>query len=337
MSLLSELITRKLIPQLGDSVAEHFIVGRSRMHASQMPPGVELISHKITGKRVLVKGDRFYNNTRGITAVWPEMKLNEMSKLKMIYVVDGYLDYQLGNYRVKCGPGNCIAIAPGVPHPDGMRSYLDSEKSTFAQVLFFMLHPNALECWISGLKVGKRKEHNGYLILNQHLTMLFQVLMEELISGGHASYQTCAHLFVGFASILLEEANSGMAQPMAGEIDERINRHGEFSSSFATKLEDYIQVNLHENLKLENVARDMFFSRAQFTRVVRRETGKSFNELVLEYRMAKAKSLLLESDWTIFAISRFVGFNSPSYFNTIFKRHEGKTPTSFRLQHQKHA
>lgn len=337
MSALSEIIANKLIPQLRDDVAEHFIVARPQMRASQMPSGVELIPHKIIGKRVLVKGDRFYDNTRGITATWPKMNLNEVSKLKMAYVLGGHIDYQLGDYRVRCGPGNCIAIPPGIPHPDGARSYLDSEKSTFAEVLFFMLHPNALECWISRLEAGKSKTRKAYLILNQHLTMLFQVLMEELMSGGSGTRQNCGHLFVGLTSILLREANSGNAQAIVGHIEEGIIRHGKPGSSFVTKLEDYIQINLHENLKLEKVAHDMFFSRAQFTRIVRRETGKSFNELVLEYRMAKAKNLLSESDWTISAIAGFVGFNTPSYFNTVFKQLEGKTPTEFRLQHQKHA
>ena len=40
--------------------------------------------------------------------------------------------------------------------------------------------------------------------------------------------------------------------------------------------------------------------------------------------------LLKETDWKIARIAQHVGLNDPRYFNAVFKRHTGITPTEYR-------
>ena len=293
-----------------------------------MPRGARLISCPIVGKREVMKGQRYYGNVRGVTAYWRESGLNEVNKFKLVCVLDGYADFQLGGYKVQCGAGHFIFIPPGLPHPRGSCDVIDKEKSSFCNILYFALHPHALQCWIDRSRQGKDREKKNYLILHEHATMLFQVLMEEMITGERNQLEIGEMLLPGFFSVMLREAKADRIQTIISD-DSSTPRRME-NDDFASSLKHYVQANLHKPLLLENVAQHLFLSRAQFTRTVRRETGMSFNEFLVSHRMEKAIELLQNSDWTITAISIFVGFKSPSYFNTVFKQHTGKTPMQFR-------
>ncbi|ADR20713.1 hypothetical protein MATR_16620 [Marivirga tractuosa] len=61
--------------------------------------------------------------------------------------------------------------------------------------------------------------------------------------------------------------------------------------------------------------------------------GKSFNEVLNEYRIAHAKKLLKSSDFAHFKIEAIAlesGFNNKVTFNKAFKKFEGQTPSEFK-------
>ena len=61
--------------------------------------------------------------------------------------------------------------------------------------------------------------------------------------------------------------------------------------------------------------------------------GTTFTEYVLEQRLTCAYHMLADSarhDWTISAIAFEVGFGNLSYFNRVFRRRFGMTPSDAR-------
>ena len=63
------------------------------------------------------------------------------------------------------------------------------------------------------------------------------------------------------------------------------------------------------------------------------ETGKSFTHHVLERRLEKAAALLRDPQWRhrkIADIAAEVGFTDLSYFNRVFRRQYGATPSDLR-------
>ena len=336
---LSEIIRFKLIPWSQQNAAQRFIVARPKMSAAQMPPGAQIVPYQIRGKRVVVKNRRYYGNTRGVVALWPEAGLNEVNKLKLACVLGGHIDYQLGDYRLRCGPGHFIFIPPGTPHSDSSCPYVDMQKSASCELLFFLLHPNALQCWVSRSRPNQGREQEGnYLILHERVTLLFRALLEETLEAQTQPDSICEQLLSVFLSVLLREAEDGHYQPVRGS-DLNLSP-ADFPAiaphtNFTISLEQHIQASLHKSLAATDISREMFLSRAQFDRTVRRETGKSFNQLLSEYRLEEAKKLLGESQWTASAIAAFVGFKSASYFRTFFRKHTGSTPSEFRAIQRK--
>ncbi|MFZ3358869.1 MAG: helix-turn-helix transcriptional regulator [Xanthobacteraceae bacterium] len=71
----------------------------------------------------------------------------------------------------------------------------------------------------------------------------------------------------------------------------------------------------------------------RYVHLLLEETGKSFTRHVLERRLELAVMLLRDPRWShrkIADIAAEVGFTDLSYFNRVFRRHYGETPSAFR-------
>ena len=338
MSYFAELLQHKLIPWSRQALHERFIVAKPNPEEMHLPAGVQVLPRKLRGKRVIVKNLRLYQNTRNIIALWPDDGLNEVSQLKLACVVSGHINYQLGTYAVRCGAGHFIFMPPGMPHPEGSFSYADTSQSGSCEVLFFALHQSAIECWISHWEGDEFKSGGRYLLLHGRTTALFRTMMEEVLADEEKSSQIGQDLFAGFLTMLQREVDADRLQPIRTNAPQWLTdtpRSKTPTGDFKNRLENFVQTNLHKPLTLDLVAREMFLSRTQFIRLVRRETDQSFNQFLTDYRIAEAKQLLQNSQWTAAAISYFVGFKSPSYFRTIFKQRTGQTPLEYRTAAQR--
>ncbi len=83
----------------------------------------------------------------------------------------------------------------------------------------------------------------------------------------------------------------------------------------------------------DEFAKAMNMSRSNLHLRLKAITGESALQFIHRVRLEKARKLLLDGTYTIAEISDKVGFNSPSYFTTCFKRHMGCNPSEY-LQEQ---
>ncbi|BBY22651.1 helix-turn-helix transcriptional regulator [Mycobacterium stomatepiae] len=85
-----------------------------------------------------------------------------------------------------------------------------------------------------------------------------------------------------------------------------------------------------EPLSLRDVAGEVGLTPGHLTTVVRRRTGRTVQEWIIERRMAEARTLLEETDLPIAEIARRVGVFDPGYFTRLFSREHGMTPRDWR-------
>lgn len=84
---------------------------------------------------------------------------------------------------------------------------------------------------------------------------------------------------------------------------------------------------------LQNLASETEFSQSTLSLIINNISKKTFIEYLNEMRVEQAKELLTDEhyeNYTITAIGLESGFNSKSTFYTVFKKHTGLTPFSFR-------
>ena len=102
-------------------------------------------------------------------------------------------------------------------------------------------------------------------------------------------------------------------------------------SRFMEQLKEAIDKRMEDaHLKMDDLGEELGMSRVQLYRKVKALTGLSPVELLRKMRLQKAYSLLLNSDKTISEIAYEVGFGTPSYFSSCFKKQFDKYPTDLR-------
>lgn len=308
---------------------ERFIVARPGMTAAQMPEGVVLARKKLIGPRVVVKNQRIYGNTRNLIAEWPNADMQEVGHYKMVCVLSGAIDFQVGEYSVQCGDGFLLLLPPEMPRTTA--AFNAKDKS--CEVLSIILRSNAVQCFVSRAKPGQARMGyiENYLFTTPRLFEIMRLITEELEELQEESERVCNELLTAFWIVLLRELQQERyITPGPMGRPEMLSIEDKSASDFKTELLYYIRKHLNQNPTLEQAARGMHLSRAQFVRRMRQETGKSFVQFLTDYRIEEGKILLRESDWTIVAIAAFLGFRSPSYFQTVFRRYTGDNPSEYR-------
>ncbi|WBV60180.1 AraC family transcriptional regulator [Chryseobacterium camelliae] len=95
---------------------------------------------------------------------------------------------------------------------------------------------------------------------------------------------------------------------------------------------DYIHENYNQDPNVNIIAEDVNLSTPAFCRYFKKQTNMTFTDFVNNYRINQAKLLLLQNE-CVTDVCFHVGFESLSYFNKLFKKYTGETPTEFKKKH----
>lgn len=93
---------------------------------------------------------------------------------------------------------------------------------------------------------------------------------------------------------------------------------------------NYIDAHYKEEIKLDDLSRVVNLNPYYFCRLFKKATNSTFTEYLNFVRICKAEKLIITGANTISEISMDVGFSSVSYFNRIFKRYKGCTPSVYK-------
>ena len=102
-------------------------------------------------------------------------------------------------------------------------------------------------------------------------------------------------------------------------------------------IDRYIESNIENVLRIDDLAAQVGLSRYHFLRCFKRATGSSPLQYVLARRVEHARQLLSRSEESIAAVAYAAGFSSQSHLNAMFKRHFGVTPGAFVRVHRRPA
>lgn len=92
----------------------------------------------------------------------------------------------------------------------------------------------------------------------------------------------------------------------------------------------YIKENYNQKLDLQTVADQLYISSWYLCKLLKKEVGNSFVELLNEVRIQEAKKLLTTTHYKVYEITEMVGYSDTPYFSKTFKKHTGVTPKQYR-------
>ncbi|MDR1669218.1 MAG: response regulator [Oscillospiraceae bacterium] len=91
-----------------------------------------------------------------------------------------------------------------------------------------------------------------------------------------------------------------------------------------------IEVEYDQNIGLEYIAGQVYLTPSYLSVLFKNEMGVSLIRYINEFRLDKAKTMLLGSNRRIADISRLTGYQNLPYFYTVFKNRFGMTPAEMR-------
>lgn len=116
-------------------------------------------------------------------------------------------------------------------------------------------------------------------------------------------------------------------------IEKDINHGRHFKSTFSyhvRKATDYIDYRYNEDITLSDLANYLKINKSYFCSILKKETGKTFTQVLNDVRIEKSKKLLLEENSSMLDIALAVGYNNQNYYNITFKKITGMTPMEYR-------
>ena len=124
----------------------------------------------------------------------------------------------------------------------------------------------------------------------------------------------------------------------------RITEKNLFSSSFAEikkpqlqivkKAVEFILKNLDKNISLNSVSEYLYINKSHLSRIFKEVTGMTVHEYMNVHRIRKAREYLIETDLNIDEIAKYCGFQSTTYFTTVFTNHTTFSPSRYRKNQQ---
>lgn len=104
-------------------------------------------------------------------------------------------------------------------------------------------------------------------------------------------------------------------------------------SPLVIKAERFALMHLGESaLTVGAIAHSLNCTADHLSRIFHREHGLTLSTWLARERVAQARTLLEETTYNISEVGWACGFNEPSYFIRIFKRHTSMTPREYRLK-----
>ena len=94
----------------------------------------------------------------------------------------------------------------------------------------------------------------------------------------------------------------------------------------------FMRSNFQREISLSEIADQAAMTVPSFCRYFKKVTGKTFTQLLNEFRVVHACKLLSEGAMTISEIAFECGFNNFTNFNKQFKRITGQTPSAYRKE-----
>lgn len=92
----------------------------------------------------------------------------------------------------------------------------------------------------------------------------------------------------------------------------------------------HIRAHLDEKIELGRLAQAAYLSPDYFSRIFKRETGRTIQAYIMEQRMKRACELMAQPELRLQEIAHLVGIADSSYFTRVFRKTYGLSPKQYQ-------
>lgn len=253
------------------------------------------------------------NPDRLISTHWHE-------SAELLYCLKRKLEVRFPQVTYILEPGDMLFINSNIVH---------SSRSPLPNEVFVMQFP------LRFLHEMTQNQYNERFLFNLAPTKEKNEVLQRVLNQIYHTYREddlAANLLVKsrtleFLSILIKSYSIPIATKQSIKSLKHLER--------LKRINEFVQENYSQSLKLEQVAEVFNYDPAYFSRFFKKYMGIPFSEYVNTVRLEKAYYQLRDTDMTVLDIAMANGFFSVKSFYNVFKKNYTLSPQQYRKKYFK--
>jgi len=338
---LLEMLTEHLIPLLHRAEPAPLILMEP---LSLLRSGQQKTLHR--GKAL---SEEAHHRSRLYLNQWKGAGVQAVRYPYLAAVVEGEIDWRIGitesvrrhpdcaaqnsNYIVvPVHQGSFFFVPPGVAYSDGTGFHWDRPQPKKEEAVLFsmLILPSGFMGHFCRSTATEHIYHRQIFLSSPQVHPLAKMLEEELQGKGEDT------IVRGLLQTMLGYAQRALGQELIVQPNKNNSalfasaENQDIAKNSLDRAKNHIEMNLKDALNPDSISKHAYLSARQLDRYFLREMGINIMEYVTNRRIETAKGLLRDTDLPVKQIGMLVGYNNPSSFVQVFKRHVGQSPGSFR-------
>ncbi|MBR2566299.1 MAG: helix-turn-helix transcriptional regulator [Paenibacillus sp.] len=267
------------------------------------------------------KGNLYQFNNYAAVAHWH-------LDLEFIYVLEGSMNFSVNGSVTRLNPGEGIFV-------NSQRLHFGYSLEDYSDCVFIVvaIHPSILGEKTSFLQAYWEEESShmmtDFVLLTDQVDWQLSILhaIQDIYSEIYTEHQPPNPLRLVSQALSLFAAVGDHVQPVSGQPGVLAN---------VQEMTRYIHQNYDQKITLEEIASSGTVCRSRCCTLFNKYVGQTPNNYLTQYRLQKSCEMLKETRRSISEIALACGFQSSSYFSSIFRKQMGVTPQYYRKQLMNH-
>lgn len=257
-----------------------------------------------------------------------QVPLHWHDEMEIIYVKKGTGRVTVDFVPYQVQSGSLIFISPGQLHSIEQLgdSRMEYENIIFRLEMLMTQHPDI--CGADFLLPLQERR----ICVTTHITPDMEYY-DEIASRLDAADRICMESPPGY-QLFIKGTLFGMFFSLFSHFSSNEIPHGDYASLDKIKfIIKYVENHYAEPISISDMASLSGFSASHFMKFFKNTMGVPFMVYLNDYRLTMASRLLIASDSSVLTIAEEVGIGNTSYFNRMFKKRFGATPSAYRQKY----
>lgn len=128
----------------------------------------------------------------------------------------------------------------------------------------------------------------------------------------------------------IQEIEEAVTQTLKHTIDSLKDRFTDKNLKLVHQVSSIIQNTYHEQITITSLSSQVYLSPNYMRSIFKEKTGTTIHDYLTKIRLEKAKEMLSDPSLKVQDIAQKVGYESTSYFISLFLKSQGVTPNEYR-------